>query len=438
MKPFTPNCDAAMITRTPAVFFLLALLFSPSFYSCGGKSSFDSKELINLTHLNALVRPVLMEDGREVHYVHFRADYPDFTLAQAESDGDGTVEDAARALLVYLRWQEMASDSSYQRVISGLVRFILAMQQENGEWSNSIFLDAQKQRVVRRGEAAFGYPAAKAVWALGQSAAYLRETEPALSGEVDRAFARIKPRLLDMQKNYPDYVTVDEMHFPTWLINKHSADAGSELLLGLVAYARTACSEPWREIINRLATGILAMQQTDAGRFAHGMFFSYLHYWHGWSNAQAHALIRAADLLGRAELRAAAEREIRNFYPWLLERGFADRMDWQRAKKYPSEIVYFPQRAEHIRPVVLASLALYRHSGEGAHARLAGKAARWLAGDNLAHEAIYDPRTGRAKSYIKARNTVDPHSTAAATAEALLLLMEVASHPPALQAYLDN
>ncbi len=435
MSPLTPNSDAAMKMQPVAAYFLLACLTLFSF-SCSDSEVSDGLSLINFTHLDTLVRPVVLEDGRPVRYVHFRADYPDYRLARPEKDGDGTVEDAARAVLAYLRWHELGRDSTHFDHITGLVRFLLAMQHKDGSWHNSVFLNAEKKRVLRRGEAAFGYPAAKALWALGRSAAFLRGRYPDLADEVDAAFARVQPRLQAIQKSYPDYTIIDEMHFPTWLINKHSADASSELLLGLSAYcSATGKIAAWREVMDRLATGILAMQQSDQQRFAHGMFFSYLHYWHGWSNAQAHALVETSALLGRPELLAAAEKEVRYFYPWLLERGFADRMDWLRAKKYPSEIIYFPQRAEHIRPVVLASLAVYRETGEETFARLAGQAARWLRGKNLAHELMYDVKTGRAKSYIKARNTANPHSTAAATAESLLLLMEVVSSPVALRAY---
>ncbi|HHL72090.1 MAG TPA: hypothetical protein ENJ29_06235, partial [Bacteroidetes bacterium] len=65
--------------------------------SCSDSEVSDGLSLINFTHLDTLVRPVVLEDGRSVRYVHFRADYPDYRLARPEKDGDGTVEDAARA-----------------------------------------------------------------------------------------------------------------------------------------------------------------------------------------------------------------------------------------------------------------------------------------------------------------------------------------------------
>ena len=85
---------------------------------------------------------------------------------------------------------------------------------------------------------------------------------------------------------------------------------------------------------------------------------------------------------------------------------------------------------------MLGCLALFEVTGEKKFAEMAGRAARWLLGDNAAHEAVYDPTTGGARAAVKARNSVRREISAEATAEALLMLMEVGKNAMALKALL--
>ena len=91
----------------------------------------------------------------------------------------------------------------------------------------------------------------------------------------------------------------------------------------------------------------------------------------------------------------------------------------------PIEISEFQQIAYNIRPMVMASLAAYKITGDKHFAEQAGEIARWFFGKNPANHLMYDPETGRCFDGINNSDHINKNSGAESTIEALLSLLEV-------------
>ncbi len=398
--------------------------------ACGGPKGPDY-HLVNFAFLNRLCRP-LPGTAAPMLYVHHQADAQG-TPAPAAPHGIGRLDDAARALLVYLRWQELTGDSAFAGRCDSLLHFILFMQADDGRWYRWLREDGSRGGEGDIENPGIGNGAGRAVWALGkwvEDRARNSRTDGEVTAAVRNALERSLAALQRDLQRYPKMEEVGEVQVPLWLPNGANADVAAELLLGFVAFRRAGGEMPGlNEAIDRLTAGIAMMQQRQEGAFAYGAHFSYKNVWHGWGNDQVQALVEVHRMNGRPEPLHSARREADSFYPWLLKEQFADHFRWPDARDDRYAIEYFPQRPEHVRPVVMGSLALYDLTGEKKYAKMAGQAARWLLGDNAAHEAVYDPATGAAHAWIKARNRVRPEITADAVTEALWILIEVGRVP---------
>ncbi len=422
--------------RIHRLWMVSAWMMAVALTGCGDAPKSPDFRLVNFDYLDRLCRPFAWPDGETVYYMHHRTD------RQGEPAGPGPygigrIDDAGRALLVYLRWHELIGDTGHVQQMRGLVKFLLRMQAEDGRWFRWLTADGRRAGEGDIENPGIGNGAAKAVWALGRYVQVGRAKSWPLVQEAGQAVERTLLALRPFLEQYPNMETIGDVEVPRWLPNGSNADVASELLLGLVAYQRAGHrSELLQAALDRLTAGIAMMQQRQEGEFAYGVHLSYRTTWHAWSNAQVQALVAVHQLTQRPEPLLTARREAEQFYPWLLEEQFADRFDWLEARNNRKAIDWFPQRPEHVRPVVLGCLALFEVTGEKKFAEMAGRAARWLLGDNAAHEAVYDPTTGGARAAVKARNSVRREISAEATAEALLMLMEVGKNAMALKALL--
>src|SRR4030095_8497139 len=85
------------------------------------------------------------------------------------------------------------------------------------------------------------------IWALGEGYAAFRTADPAFAGFLRRRL-ELSLDALDRQSLAPTYgrsQTVDGLRLPAWLI-VDGADASSEAVYGLAAYARAGGGAPGR------------------------------------------------------------------------------------------------------------------------------------------------------------------------------------------------
>ena len=187
--------------------------------------------------------------------------------------------------------------------------------------------------------------------------------------------------------------------------------------------------------VGKVADAFLAVQLGDAGHFPFGVFLSWQKVWHGWGNSQAHALLLTADILQDSRFQRAAKLEIEYFYPYLAGDNYPREFAFQDSENlHKAEKRLFEQIAYNIRPMVLATLTLYRQTGETKYAQAAARYASWFFGNNIAQTQMYDPKTGRCFDGIKSAQTVNRNAGAESTIEALLVILEIERTPAALAA----
>lgn len=377
--------------------------------------------LFNLAHLDYLGEDVL-HDGDTLRIIHIYADAPEYAWIADDDEGAACVDDAARAAVVYLRHFELTGDAASRSKAEALLRFILYMQREDGlfynfVWSNQ--LDINTEHANSRADA-FGWWAARGVWALSMGARVLKTANPPLASAAAEGVQRTLPHLQQIQVRYGETMQRRGRTVPLWLVDETASDATSELLLGLVAYQQAYPDPDVAVLIDRFSEGIAMMQYGSMQVFPYGGHASWIDGWHGWGNSQTMALAEAGHL-------ASAKREAEQFYPRLLVEGWLYSMPFDSS----ATIREFEQIAYAVRAVSVGLIRLVDATGEERYARMAGLAASWLTGNNVAHTPMYDPHTGRGFDGINSPSDVNHNSGAESTIEALFTLLEVEQNPEA-------
>lgn len=431
---------ALSIKRFRTVLLLAAL---------GSSCSSQPRSLVNLAHLDRLCEEVTIA-GQPCTIVHIYSDAPGYGWTDAAGEGIACVDDIARAAVVYMR----AGDAGHFARIRSLLRFVLLLQNSDGTFYNFVHRDLTINREGATSFASFGFWAARGYWALGEGYAFFRERDPAFAAVLRSAFWRCLPQLDALASAYGSYETIGGRAWPNWLLNRHAADATSEFLLGAAAVLAVEPDPALQRHAARLAEGLCAMQAgedsvilrqagteprasasgqtprtpTDqlAGETAlAGAFYSWPGIWHGWGNAQLQALAPLSALLAEPELLTRAEFSGRVFLSRMLAGGWLHEYDFNSGKA-----AVYSQIAYDVRTAALGLLALHRVTSQYEYAVLAGIAASWLTGNNLAGAPLYDAATGRGYDGID-REGVNRNAGAESTIEALFTLIEIEKVPAA-------
>ncbi|MCR4438355.1 MAG: hypothetical protein QHJ34_04840 [bacterium] len=364
--------------------------------------------------------------GDSVVILHVYAEYPDYHWVAAPSEGIACVDDAARAAVLLVRYATLTGDTSHLSLARGLLRFVLKLQANNGEFFNFVDSSLSINTTAQSSRKGFGFSAARAYWALATGYRFFRARDAAFANELRDAFRRCRTPLSQVLAHYGRYDAIGSHLYPLWLLQRCAADATSEFLLGAVEFLQVETDPEVEAAARKLAEGLLYMQLADTARYA-GAFLSWPGVWHAWGNGQTQALAALGRMLGEPQLVSAAEREGRQFLSRLLVEG------WLREfhvddQAHPAE---FPQIAYDIRCAALGLLGVAEASSDTTCAVLAGLAASWFLGNNAARAAMYDPASGRCFDGIESPTRVNRNSGAESTVEALITLLEVLNHPVA-------
>jgi multiple sugar transport system substrate-binding protein len=380
--------------------------------------------------------------GVPVRVVALYAEAPDYQpTASPERDGSegiAAVDDAARAAVVYLRAYEESGDARVRDEAHGLLRFISAMEQGDGEFINFIDGQGTPNRNAPSSRSSMSYWAARSIWALGEAVRVFGSRDPqllaGLRAPLDRAVARMA-REVDAGR----------------LIGG-SATATAEALLGLLALQQAEPSAEIAALAARTAGLLVPLARGSHGGASgtpgtagtadtasdtpgsHGgapwgaRLDDPASGWHAWGARSTAALATAAVVLDRPDLADAARLEADGLWARFLLAG-----------RLPAEVApdgtvqWFPQIAYGISPIVEGYLALADATGDRQHAVLAGLTAAWFMGANPAGVAMYDEQTGRTFDGIDGPSAeeVNRNAGAESTIEALLALQAVTRNPDA-------
>ena len=369
-------------------------------------------------------------DSDSVVILHVYAEHPDYHWVAAPSEGIACVDDAARAAVILLRSASCTGDTSRLRLAKGLLRFVLKLQAGDGEFYNFVDQSLSINTTSLTSRKGFGFSAARAYWALAAGYRFFRTRDSTFAKELHMRFLRSLDPLRKTLSRYGHWTNIGGRLYPRWLLQEYAADATSEFLLGLNEFLQAEKHAEIEMAARKLAEGLVAMQLEDSASYA-GAFLSWPGLWHAWGNAQTQALAAIGRTLGDIQMVRAAQREARQFLPRLLVEG------WRREVRIDgaAEPAEFPQIAYDIRCTSLGLLSVAEATGDTNFAVLAGLAASWLLGNNVAGVVMYDELTGRCYDGIESPLKVNRNSGAESTVEALATLVEVLHHP-AVRRYL--
>lgn len=358
--------------------------------------------------------------GHRVRALALYANAPDYrptgSPARDGSEGIASVDDAARAAVACLRYYESHADTSARDEALGLLAFISAMEQPDGEFVNFIDAAGRPNRTAPSSVKSMSYWAARSIWALGEAVRILGPDSlpqlAALRPVLDRAVRRMAR-------------DIDAGH-----LLGGSVTATSEALLGLLALERSEATLDISALATKTAELIVRQSAGSARAAPWGAYTDRPGAdWHAWGSRSVEALATAAQLLSRPDFAVAARKEADGLWSRFLLAG-----------QIPSSVAaggtakWFPQIAYGVGPIVEGYLALADATGDRRYAVYAGLAGSWFTGDNVARVPMYDERTGRTYDGIDGPPArVNRNAGAESTIEALLAFERVARDPDAAE-----
>jgi multiple sugar transport system substrate-binding protein len=370
---------------------------------------------VSLAHLRHLGLDAVVK-GKPVRVVALYAEAPDYRPTPSPlrdgSEGIASVDDAARAAVLYLRSYEESGDSDARKDALGLLTFVTTMEQGDGEFVNFIDTRGRPNRSAPSSRKSMSYWAARSIWAMGEAVRVLGPERP-------DQFSDVRPTLRRAVSRMARDVNAGR------LIGG-SSTATAEALLGLLALQRAepspavaALATRTAELLVHLVSGPETVMPWSAHLDRAG------DPWHAWGARSTQALAEAAIVLARPDFAIAAKREADALWSRFLLAGQPASVTREGA------VVWFPQIAYGVGPIVEGYIALAEATGERRYSVLAGLAAGWFVGDNAAGIPMYDETTGRTFDGIDERTpgavTVNHNAGAESTVEALLALQSVTS-----------
>jgi len=375
---------------------------------------------IRLDHLEHLGLDAVVK-GQPVRVVSLYSEAPSYrpvpSPARDGFEGIASLDDAARAAVVYLREYEATSDLRARDEAVRLLGFVTAMEQGDGEFVNFIDSAGRLNRSAPSSRKSMSYWGARSVWALGEAARVL--------GPRDSAQLRTMRPVLDRA------VTRMARDVDARQLIGGSTTATAEALLGLLALERAVPSTATLSLATQTADLIA---ERSAGTISAPPWGAHIDSpaaaWHAWGSRSPEALATAATTLARPRYAAAARKEADGLWGRFLLAG-----------QIPSAVArdgtptWYPQIAYGVGPIVEGYLALADATGERRYAVFAGLVASWLVGSNPAGLSMYDEKTGRTFDGIDgpSASQVNRNSGAESTVESLLALQRVTSNPEAAE-----
>ena len=387
---------------------------------------------VNLNHLNDLYTPVTFPDGTPSAGIFIYSAYPDYHHVEATGEGFTCVDDVSRAVLVYLRSDQFATDTAMQSKTFHLIQFLLSMQAGNGYLYNFLQSGGTINTTGVTSMATANWWSWRALQALTEAAPIIKNKNPALGANIDLSVKKLVSNIKSDLLNLPHTTeVVSGITVPQWLPAGSSTDQAATLILGLIPYCKDNTDTVIQNFLRKLADGILMMQEGNANQFPYSVFLSAQNQWHAYGSDQSFALLSLGEFLNDSLYSAKALDEIDHFYPWLIMNSFKSSISISYSNSQFQPILEndYEQIAYGFRPMVFASIEAYAITGLPQYADMAGHLAAWFLGNNDASANMYDSTPGRCFDAISTGNQVNLNSGAESTIEALLTMQRVQKYP---------
>ena len=386
-----------------------------------------TNDAINFSHFNHLYKEINFNE-KKVGIIHIYSEYPNYNYAIEPNEGFTCVDDVSRAIIMLSTYLELYNkDKIAIEKLKNLTEFVLQMQNQNGYFNNFLWNDFTINTTYRTSTATLDWWSFRAFWALETAYPYLKwdtDIKNRIENASEKLIINIKR---DLPTTYSNTELINTIELPTWLPGKSAADQSAVLILGLLKnYIRTGDSD-CKIIIEKLAKGIMLMQKGDENNYPFGAFLSSENSWHAWGNSQAYALLKAGQAFNNQEYIESALIEVENFYPKMIQDGFAEAFWINKSGDKFIEVNKneYPQIAYGFRPMLLAASEAFYYTNDNKYKTIANELEHWLSGVNDANIALYNPNTGICFDGIVGPNEVNKNSGAESTLETLIMLLEM-------------
>lgn len=407
-------------------------IFAAIFFLLTSVDCAQNKSLVNTSHLDHLYQKIEV-NGNSMGIIHIYSDYPDYNYVGAKGEGIACVDDAARAEIFYMKYYQLHPSKEVLNKIKNLTRFLLYMQADNGFFYNFIWKDYSIDSTYKTSVAQPNWWTWRAIWTLSQAQKFFLKYDSKFASKIEPVLEKTISVTLKWLSNNNEkkYESFGGFKIPTWLPYKYAADQSAILVKGFTVYYELTKDIRVKDAIKKLCDGIIQMQAGNSNQAPYYVFLSWQNTWHEWGNSQADALIDAAGLIQNNSYIKYAGREVTYFYPYLLKEKFYNDFVLEKNDSgiTMKKVNKYAQIAYGIRPMVWASLGLYKFNHDTSDAITAGKLACWLLGDNIAGIEMYNPKNGVCFDGIIGKNEVNKNSGAESTIEALLTLLEAEQNP---------
>jgi len=411
--------------------FLVSILFALTFFSCNTIQESEPivENTISFDHFNHLYKEIELK-GKKVGIVHIYSQYPDYSYAIEPKEGFTCIDDVARAIVMLTSYLKVnKKDKEAYDKLKKLTEFVLLMQHSNGYFNNFIWDDLSINTSYKTSVAELNWWSFRALWALETAYPLLQKSNEDIANRISMA---LKKLITNIKREIPitDYKTelIENIEVPTWLPHRYASDQSALLILGLLKNYERTTDEDIKSMIDFLANGIMIMQKGNSNNYPYGAFMSWQNLWHAWGNSQAYSLLKAGQKFNNQTYIDSALKEIDNFYPYLLENGFAEALWIKKTEENNySEIKRnnYPQIVYGLRPMVWAASEAYQYSKKEKYLKLAIDLESWLYGNNDAKIVMYNLNTGLCFDGIISENKINRNSGAESTIESLLILLEM-------------
>ena len=376
--------------------------------------------LVNFSHIEHLTERIVLNDD-SVNIIRIYADAPTYNWVDANNEGITCVDDAARIAVAYLRHFELTNDGSSLKKAKGYLKFILALQADDGQFYNFLYADHSVNRNGKTSFKSFGWWAARGIWSMGTGYRIFVKEDPKFAAMLKNAIEKSFIHIDALLQNYGKNKEINGYVVPQWLMYGSGSDAATELVLGLTEYYKVSGDKTSASYIEKLCNGMMLMQNGDIQTYPYGVHRSWETMWHAWGNGQTQALAEAGKVLKNERMISSARLEADGFYSRLLISGFKREFDVADSSKKRE----FEQIAYDIRPITVGLIRLFEATNDRKYLTMAELAGSWFFGNNAVKTNMYDPMTGRCFDGIHSAIEVNKNSGAESTIEALNSIIEL-------------
>lgn len=379
---------------------------------------------IPLAHLNALKGTVNTPEGPlPIWHVYAEPSPDGYRPVEAAGEGIACVDDASRALLVYLDHYELTGDPASLAHARDAVRFLAYMRQADGTYANFVLADGSPNLTGSTSRPGVNWWMARAMWGLARAKAVFSDGDPEFAAYVDGLLApslgMLKAAALPSGRTAPKPRLVGG-----------GADVTAIFLLAVSWLQIAEPSDELMPIASALAQGLLGARAGDAANPPYGAVMpnpGAPAVWTAWGHHAVEALALAGGAFGVPEWTQAAAGIAHSLATYLAAGPGA------LAGQGPAPLRY-PQIAYSQAPLVRGLVTLYEATGSDLYADLAYLAASWLYGNNPANAPMFEPATGVVYDGIDgdgwtAPGRINYNSGAESTIEGLSMLLALARLP---------